>query len=114
LLVSREAIRNAVIHAQARQINVTLYFEPAEVRLEVNDDGRGFMAETARENVHYGIVGMRERVEQSGGTFELVSSPGHGTRVVARLPLINSFGLQVSHAGTGSAPTGNARTGNQS
>jgi ligand-binding sensor domain-containing protein/signal transduction histidine kinase len=94
LLVAREAIRNAVVHAQPRQIDVALCFEPSAVRLEVNDDGCGFTSEPARENVHYGIVGMRERVEQSGGTFELVSSPGHGTRVIARLP------LKVRHAGT--------------
>jgi signal transduction histidine kinase len=98
LLVAREAIRNAVLHAQARQIEVALRFEPAEVRLEVIDDGRGFTPEPAREDVqdvHYGIVGMRERVEQSGGTFQLVSSPGHGTRVIARVP------LKAGHAGTG-------------
>jgi signal transduction histidine kinase/ligand-binding sensor domain-containing protein len=95
LLVAREAIRNAVLHAQARQIEVALRFEPAEVRLDVIDDGRGFTPEPAREDVHYGIVGMRERVEQSGGTFQLESSPGRGTRVIARVP------LKVKHAGTG-------------
>jgi signal transduction histidine kinase/ligand-binding sensor domain-containing protein len=90
LLVAREAIRNAVLHAQAKQIHVALCYEPAEVRLEVVDDGRGFTPEPAREDVHYGIVGMRERVEQSGGTFQLVSSPGQGTRVIARVPILRS------------------------
>ena len=107
LLVAREAIRNAVIHAQARQINVALRFEPAAVRLEVNDDGHGFMPETVRENVHYGIVGMRERVEQSGGTFQIVSSPGHGTRVIAGLP------LKVRHGGTGTNGRDNAACGGE-
>jgi streptogramin lyase len=101
LLVAREAIRNAVLHAQAHQIDVALCFEPAEVRLEVTDDGRGFTPEPAREDVHYGIVGMRERVEQSGGTFQLVSSPGHGTRVIARLPLRARLPIKERHAGTG-------------
>ena len=102
LLVAREAIRNAVLHAQAKQIQVALCYDPAEVRLEVVDDGRGFTPEPAREDVHYGIVGMRERVEQSGGTFQLVSSPGHGTRVIARVPILRKL-----HAGTGTNGTGN-------
>jgi signal transduction histidine kinase len=87
LLVAREAIRNAISHAQPREIVVKLAFEPAEVRLEVCDDGRGFAPEAARENGHYGIVGMRERVEQMGGMFNVRSSPGHGTTVVACLPV---------------------------
>jgi len=88
---------------------VALCFEPAEVRLEVNDDGRGFTAEKARENVHYGIVGMRERVEQSGGTFQLVSAPGKGTRVIARLPLKAGAPVKAGHAGTESNGPGNRR-----
>jgi signal transduction histidine kinase len=66
---------------------VKLAFEPSEVRLEVCDDGSGFAPEAARENGHYGIVGMRERVEQLGGMFNLRSSPGHGTTVIACLPV---------------------------
>jgi len=87
LLVAREAIRNAVSHGGPREITVKLAFEPSEVRLEVCDDGSGFAPEAARENGHYGIVGMRERVEQLGGMFNLRSSPGHGTTVIACLPV---------------------------
>lgn len=89
LLVAREAIRNAVTHADPRQIDIRLCFELDEVRLEVTDDGRGFVpaAGGPAENGHYGIVGMRERIEQLGGSFLLRSSPGQGTRIVARVPL---------------------------
>ena len=87
LLVAREAIRNAVAHGHPAEIHVSLRFDPAEVRLEVEDDGRGFNVEAARDNGHYGIIGMRERVEQSGGVFEMTSHPGRGTRVVATLPV---------------------------
>jgi ligand-binding sensor domain-containing protein/signal transduction histidine kinase len=86
LLVAREAIRNAALHGHPAHIEVMLRYEPAGVELEVSDDGQGFNPETARENGHYGIVGMRERVEQSGGTFRLHSSPGKGTHVTARFP----------------------------
>lgn len=89
LLVVREAIRNAVTHGDPHQIGIRLCFELDEVRLEVIDDGRGFepTAEGIGENGHYGIVGMRERIEQLGGSFQLRSRPGQGTRVVARVPL---------------------------
>jgi signal transduction histidine kinase/ligand-binding sensor domain-containing protein len=86
LLIAREAIRNAVIHANPARIDVVLRFEPEEVTLEVTDDGRGFSPETVRENGHYGIVGMHERIEQSGGALQVRSSPGKGTQVIARLP----------------------------
>jgi len=89
LLVAREAIRNAANHASPRHINIRMAFEANEARLEVVDDGRGFApaAESAESNGHYGIVGMRERVEELGGDFELRSSPGQGTAVIVRLPL---------------------------
>jgi hypothetical protein len=53
------------------------------------DDGCGFdpKANSAGDTQHYGIVGMRERVEQIGGQFKLLSSPGAGTRVLASVPL---------------------------
>jgi signal transduction histidine kinase len=88
LLVAREAIRNAANHAGPKQIRIQMSFEADEVRLEVIDDGRGFAAaEPKEETGHYGIVGMRERVQQLGGSFLVSSSPGNGTSVVARLPL---------------------------
>ncbi|MDQ1473815.1 MAG: hypothetical protein QOJ99_5295, partial [Bryobacterales bacterium] len=92
LLVAREAIRNAVTHAHPASINVKLRFDPKEVRLEVADDGDGFNVEGTRDNGHYGIIGMRERVEQSGGAFGVTSSPGSGTHVTARIPLRNKHG----------------------
>jgi signal transduction histidine kinase len=89
LLVAREAIRNAAHHGLPKQIRIQMSFETQEVRLEVMDDGRGFApaAEPEDANGHYGIVGMRERVEQLGGSFLVRSSPGQGTSVVARLPV---------------------------
>jgi hypothetical protein len=86
LLVAREAIRNAVSHAHAKSIDVSLHFDQSEVCLEVLDDGQGFTPEASRGNGHYGIIGMRERVEQSGGFFEITSAPGKGTLVIARVP----------------------------
>jgi two-component system sensor histidine kinase DegS len=80
------------MHAHPAEINVRLRYETAEVSLEVSDNGLGFAPEAPRENGHYGIVGMKERVEQSGGTFQLRSGVGQGTRVTARLPLKSTNG----------------------
>jgi ligand-binding sensor domain-containing protein/signal transduction histidine kinase len=94
LLVAREAIRNAANHAGPRLIRIRVGLESGEARLEVMDDGRGFVpAEGAADSAgHYGIIGMRERVEQLGGSFQLRSSPGGGTAVIARVPVGDSRG----------------------
>jgi signal transduction histidine kinase len=89
LLVTREAIRNALMHAGPATVTVRLLFAPAVVSLEVQDDGCGFESASAglAANGHFGILGMRERMEQIGGSLEVTSVPGEGTTVVARLPL---------------------------
>jgi signal transduction histidine kinase len=100
LLVAREAIRNAANHAAPRLIRIRVCFEPGEARLEVVDDGRGFVppGDPAESDGHYGIIGMRERVEQLGGRFLLRSSPGAGTAIRARVPLGGSP-LRAEQAG---------------
>lgn len=89
LLVTREAIRNAISHASPGAIAVSLSYKPSALRLEVRDDGCGF--EPASGGLaaagHFGILGMRERMEQIGGSLEVSSSPGGGTIIVAHLPL---------------------------
>ncbi len=89
LLVAREALRNAVAHAAPKQIGIRLCFEPKEVRLEVTDDGGGFVPSEVglAESGHYGIAGMRERIAQLRGSFEVKSAPGAGSKVIARVPL---------------------------
>ncbi len=94
LLVAREAIRNAANHAAPRSIRIQLCFEAGEARLEVADDGCGFVPDDDSADIgdHYGIIGMKERVVQLGGRFQLRSSPGSGTAVIACLPLKESRG----------------------
>ena len=89
LLVAREAIRNAVAHADPSHIEVHLSFAGARLQLEIRDDGCGFAADCLplAATDHFGITGMRERVEQMGGSFTLRSSPGEGTSAIAVLPL---------------------------
>ncbi|MGI4790587.1 MAG: PAS domain-containing sensor histidine kinase [Janthinobacterium lividum] len=85
LRVGQEAIANALAHAHAEEIAVQLFFDTTEVRLHVSDDGRGFDP-NAVEAGRFGITGMRERAEQAGGSFVLLSRPGEGTDVELILP----------------------------
>ena len=89
LRIGQEAINNAVKHADARRILVNLQFEARRVRLTVQDNGRGF-EETRKQEAagsHFGLMGMRERAEQMGGTLAIHSGNGSGTEVVIDVPI---------------------------
>ena len=89
ILVAKEALRNACTHGHPRQVAIRLIFEPREVRLEIADDGCGFDTsnQVTVQGGHFGLAGMRERVEQLGGSIRVASGPGQGTKVIAVLPL---------------------------
>jgi ligand-binding sensor domain-containing protein/signal transduction histidine kinase len=87
LRIGQEAVANAVRHAAASRIDVQLIYETSRVSLHVNDDGRGFSAETNGLQGHYGLRGMRERASEIEATLDLESTPGAGTRVSVRVPL---------------------------
>ena len=91
-MIIREALQNAVRHAAPTKLSIQLGFEPRRMEVEIVDDGCGFDSAMSRwsDDRHYGLVGMRERVEQLGGKFSLTSSPGNGTQVQIRIPLSGS------------------------
>jgi signal transduction histidine kinase len=84
--VGQESVNNAVKHAKATSVEVLLSRQVNSVVLKVRDDGVGF-APAARGNSGLGLSQMRERVVQMNGSLDIFSSPGHGTTVVARIPL---------------------------
>jgi len=86
--VCQEALTNVLQHAGAHQVHISLQRNDAEVRLSVVDDGCGFDAGEAgaADPEGLGILGMRERMLAVGGELIVESSPGVGTRVVARAP----------------------------
>jgi signal transduction histidine kinase len=66
---------------------VSLGFERGTLEARVEDNGCGFDPERAPNgNGHYGLIGMRERVEKLGGEFSLESAPGWGTKVRLKIP----------------------------
>jgi signal transduction histidine kinase len=89
LLLIREALQNAIRHAAPSRLWISLRFDPGQLHVSIQDNGVGFDSslEQSDESQHYGLVGMRERVEHLGGEFDLTSAPGHGTHVRLRIPL---------------------------
>jgi len=81
LMVVREAVYNSVLHGKARQIDIQVSYEAEQLTLAVADDGVGFDTAKAPAEGHYGITGMRERMQRVGGVFGLRSAPHSGTRV---------------------------------
>jgi two-component system NarL family sensor kinase len=84
--ICQEALANVARHAGAGHVDVRLVATPEQVRLVVEDDGRGFDASGVAGERH-GLVGINERARMLGGSFEVRSSPGTGTRVEVTVPL---------------------------
>jgi signal transduction histidine kinase len=88
--VVQEALANVGKHADATRVSVFVGADQNSLRIEVEDDGKGFDTAAAREFLAGGRVGlasMRERVELASGTFAVRSNPGRGTAVMATIPL---------------------------
>jgi signal transduction histidine kinase len=81
--VVAEAITNAQRYAHATSISVRAVVAHGSLRVEIGDDGIG----EAAEGKGSGLQGLRDRVEAIGGTFEVDSAPGRGTRIVAAIPI---------------------------
>jgi signal transduction histidine kinase len=82
--IVQEALHNCVQHADAKIVKVTVRQEADQIRLEIQDDGRGF---NAREERGMGLLGIEERVSYLGGTFQVESQPGHGALLSVALPV---------------------------
>lgn len=85
----QEALTNAVRHAGAVRVDVTMHRAAAALVVTVVDDGGGFDVAAARRATPqpFGILGMQERTAALGGDVEISSRPGRGTTVVVRIPL---------------------------
>jgi len=83
--ICQEALTNVARHAEAERVTVRLIATTEQVQLIVEDDGRGFDASEAVDR--HGLVGMNERTRMLGGTLDLRTRPGAGTRVQVTVPL---------------------------
>ncbi len=125
--IAQEALSNVIRHAAAHRVRVNLAYAQDQVRLVIEDNGRGFdptalakvepaviippwppyfnTAESSgrpREEAHFGLRTMRERARLVGGWLEVESAPGQGTRIIVSLPYAPRAGLSflpsVKHA----------------
>ena len=89
--IAQEALSNMARHSDASEGRVVLTHPEGRIRLEIEDDGRGFdpaVVERTRGNAGLGLSGMEERSHLLGGTWECKSAPGKGTRLTVALPLL--------------------------
>jgi signal transduction histidine kinase len=96
--VLQEALWNVTKHANATAVEVELHDLGGVVELTVADDGRGFRQASSTSLLrggHFGLVGMRERLESTGGLLVVESVPGAGTRLTARVPRTAHQGARV-------------------
>jgi signal transduction histidine kinase len=90
--VCQEALNNIVSHAKARTVAVQLTSKNGQINLAIQDDGSGFdttkRVEFSRKSNKLGIIGMRERVESLGGTFNIEANMNKGTAIFVSVPHI--------------------------
>jgi signal transduction histidine kinase len=98
LRIAHEAVANAARHASPRLIQVKLEFTPETISLEVRDDGCGFDTNAPAPRGHFGMLGIRERVNKLQGTIQTHSEPGKGTRIHVVVP------SEVAKRSNGSTP----------
>jgi len=85
--IVQEALSNVVRHADAARVRVAMEVDSVRLHVAVEDDGRGFDPRRAEGGMPgLGLIGMRERVRNAGGSFELDAGPGRGTRVRVSIP----------------------------
>jgi two-component system sensor histidine kinase UhpB len=86
--IVQEARSNIRRHAHARHADFTFAYEHDGLHVTISDDGAGFAPpdEVDAPDGHWGLRGMRERAELTGGALEVASEPGHGTRLHLSIP----------------------------
>jgi signal transduction histidine kinase len=91
LRIAQEAITNSIKHARPRRISVSLAYEANGTRLKISDNGCGFSVEEAPDGQtgHFGLLGMRERVNKISGSLQITSALGKGTCVEVFVPQLN-------------------------
>lgn len=85
--IVQEALTNLVKHARATQVEIKMFFRKGTLHLVIKDDGIG-IKNTKMQNKHgFGLIGIRERLAQIGGTLEIKSQSGKGTELIVAIPI---------------------------
>jgi signal transduction histidine kinase len=88
LRIGLEALTNALKHGGATRIDIELRFAPDGTNLIVSDNGQGLESpDRTTAGAHFGLQGVRERVDKLGGLLNIDSTPGEGTRLAVMVPV---------------------------
>ncbi len=85
--IVQEALSNTLRHSKATKMEIRLASRSDFVSLSIRDNGIGFEVDM-KKHASYGLVSMKERVYEIGGSMNIVSAPGKGTRIDIRVPLM--------------------------
>lgn len=87
-----ECISNIQKHAQADRVVIQIDIKPGELKMVIQDNGRGFQAPTRLDTLaadeHFGLIGQRELLAMVDGSLQIFSAPGEGSCISARIPLL--------------------------
>jgi PAS domain S-box-containing protein len=113
--IAQEALHNVAKHARARSVNVLLETRGESLVVVIEDDGIGFQGVEFGEQM-IGLTGMRERAAAVGGTLDIEPTPGGGTTVLARIPIVPQSRVGPVHEETsddrrGAAPSSDSPIG---
>jgi NarL family two-component system sensor histidine kinase LiaS len=95
--IVQEALSNALRHSRAEKMEIKLQQRSDMVRMSIRDNGVGFDLDI-KKHASYGIVSMKERVNEIGGSIHIITAPDKGTRIDIRIPLVKEEG-EEAHVG---------------
>lgn len=87
MLTTKEAVTNAIQHSGTDRMEVTLCYSEETLQIEIQDFGCGFDTRKIQKKDHFGLAGMKERIKQLGGSVQITSAAGDGTKVIISLNL---------------------------
>jgi len=93
--IAQESLNNALKHAAASMVTVRIDTDSEWAELEVIDNGRAFDSKAVNHTGGMGLGSMRERAERLGGSLTILSEPGKGTRIWAKIPTRRSWSRPI-------------------
>ncbi|NBI28930.1 sensor histidine kinase [Chengkuizengella marina] len=86
--IIQEALSNTLRHSKASEMEIKCSYNGSIVRLMIQDNGVGFDM-NVQKHASYGIVSMKERINEIGGSIQFITAPGKGTRIEIRIPVVS-------------------------
>ena len=94
--ICQEALANVAKHAKATHVQLTVWKTPDRVLMEIADDGRGFEIDDTKFTLGHGLSNMQTRANNAGGEVEITTAHGHGTTLLAWVPILDFEALETN------------------